>query len=197
MSQVEIINISVPSGALPVTVVKDYSIFQLSAASILRYMYGALFLYSYLISCITGCAWYAMLLYYVAEYVVFYAWHWQAHHLIWWIPFNKQCYKTHKEHHWSIYPPNDFYGKDATNTTIPTQSWLQYYNPLGWISPHEALLYILSGTVLLLGWLICNTSNGTMFGCNFWYLYHGNDWKLFTSFISYSQFVVGKISLVS
>lgn len=165
MSKVELVEIPVPEGDPQVIVVKDASIFNISAIAVVRWMYLALFLYSMLVSYLTECRWYAMILYYIVEYFCFYFWHWQAHHRVWWIPFNKACHQKHQEHHWHVYPPTDFYGQQCTASDSATHlTWLEYFHPMGWVSQHELLLYLLSCMSLVLSRLLFDASNGAIAG---------------------------------
>lgn len=86
-------------------------------------------------------------LYFVYLFVL-HIWHYQAHHDIWWVPFNKACRKYHHDHHWVNFPPNKFYGSpDATEylekyknnkmytilSALPAQSSIE----------HESLIYLI------------------------------------------------------
>jgi hypothetical protein len=158
----------VPLGTPQVVVENDPSMCGLSAVSILRYMYTTIFLYSYLISYLTGCPWYTMIAYYVLAYVIFYAWHYQCHHLIWWVPFNKSCYQAHKEHHFEVYPPDAFFGRKGEGLpNTPDQTWWEYANPIGWLTQHEALLYGMMLSVVIVSFFCgvqCSTLGGVAFG---------------------------------
>jgi hypothetical protein len=177
------VKLAVPEGEPPINVENDASVLGVSAYSILRYMYGALLLYSFLLSYLTGCAWYTMLIFYAMEYVAFYLWHWQAHHRLWWVPFNKTCYKKHKEHHWELYPPKDFYGtgkrnikKDNTSTKnadpLPI-SWWDYMRHKTWVSGHEGLLIVITIVRLVATRLVFHCSYSTVGGALFGFFIMG------------------------
>ncbi|CAF3690130.1 unnamed protein product [Adineta steineri] len=168
-SDTDVIKLPVPSGEPPINVEDDETVLGVSAYSILRYMYLALLVYSFLIAYITQCSWYTMLVFYFVEYILFYLWHWQAHHRIWWIPFNEGCYKKHKEHHWEIYPPKNFYGilKPPINQTnrntdpLPISTW-DYMRHKTWVSDHEGLLILLTFIQLASARLIFHCSYSTI-----------------------------------
>ena len=104
-------------------------------------MWGSILLFSVTVSRITGSHWWEMIAQYVALMLCFYAWHWQAHRHLPWVPFNTQCKQLHMEHHWSIYPPKLFYGRDPTQGLVVTHT--------SFITSHEALLYVLMAAELL------------------------------------------------
>jgi sterol desaturase/sphingolipid hydroxylase (fatty acid hydroxylase superfamily) len=172
----DVVKLIVPAGERPINVVNDTSVLEVSAYSILRYMYAALILYSFLVSYVTGCFWYTMLLFYLVEYIAFYLWHFQAHHRVWWIPFNEGCYNKHKEHHWELYPPKDFYGarkrqtsetnNSGTNGDPLPISWWDYMRHKTWISDHEGLLILLTFIQLVAARLFFHCSYSTI-GCAF------------------------------
>ena len=168
------IKIPVPAGEPDVIVDNNESILGLSAVAILRWMYGTIFAYSILVSLIVGCSWYSMLLYYIAGLLCFYLWHWQAHHRLTWVPFNKGCYIKHKEHHWEIFPPDRFFGVSTNTEHNPhPKTWIQYVKHKTWISDHEALLYILMLGVLFLSKIYLSVSWGTFSGGLIGYLLMG------------------------
>lgn len=151
------ISIPVPTGEAPV--IMAYSKI-LVATPIIKWMYLSISIYSLLVSFWAKSAIYTIPIYYLIVYCAFYLWHWQAHHLIWWIPFNKACYKKHKEHHFVTYPSYAFFGK----TNKITGKWLQYFTPTEWISHHEALLYVFMSFIIFSGYEFFHTSVKTMIG---------------------------------
>ena len=164
----------VPAGEPLINVLSDSSILGVSAYSILRYMYAALLAYSLLVSYVTSCSWYTMLVFYVVEYIAFYLWHWQAHNRVWWIPFNEACYKKHKEHHWETYPPKDFYGTrkikigkeksaNSNGTSLPISTW-DYMFRGSWVTAHEGLLFLLTLLQLIAARLLFHCSYATIGG---------------------------------
>ena len=165
----DVVKLAVPSGEPSINVENDASVLRMSAYSVLRWMYVALLVYSFLVSFLTACPWYAMLLFYFVEYLLFYFWHWQAHHRISWIPFNEGCYQKHKEHHWELYPPKDFYGarkRSMNGSETPIDplpvSWWDYMRHKTWVSDHEGLLIILTFIQLILARLIFRCSYATI-----------------------------------
>ena len=163
----DVIKLPVPTGERPINVVNDSGIFGISAYSILRYMYAVLLLYSFLVAYATDCYWYTMLVFYFVEYIAFYFWHFQAHHRIWWIPFNEGCYKKHREHHWEIYPPKDFYGaRMQTNSDSLPITWWDYMRHKTWVSDHEGLLILLTFFELVGARVFFHCSYSTI-GCAF------------------------------
>ncbi len=93
-------------------------------------------------------------LYFVYLFIL-HIWHYQAHHDIWWVPFNKACRKYHTEHHWKTFPPDKFYGNKKAEdlkkryendywylltSSLPAQSSLE----------HEGLIYLLFVVLLLI-----------------------------------------------
>lgn len=104
-------------------------------------MWILIFLYSLLVSYITGCYWWEMIMHYGLAMVAFYLWHYQAHRTLPWIPFNTRCKQLHMQHHWEVYPPQSFFGKkDESKLEITHDSFL---------TQHEALLYVLLFLFLL------------------------------------------------
>ena len=91
--------------------------------------------YSYLVSLLVpNTRWYEMCLHYVAVMAAFYVWHWQAHRRIWWLPFNKRCFELHMEHHWKVYPPQHYFGRNDGQALEVTHE--------SFVTHHEALLYV-------------------------------------------------------
>ncbi len=164
-SYLALVEIPVPEGQPHVCVKKDGC----TASSIIKCMYFALFVYSYLVSYLSNCPFYTIPIYYILVYVAFYLWHWQAHHLIWWIPFNRVCYQKHKEHHYVTYPKHNFFGKQEKETG----EWIEYFNPLDWVTQHEGLLYTFMIIIIVMGYMIFETSTQTMLGAVVGYLITG------------------------
>ncbi|CAF3514577.1 unnamed protein product [Rotaria sp. Silwood1] len=168
----DVVKLPVPTGEPSINVENDASILGVSGYSILRYMYATLITYSFIVSYMTGCCWYTILLFYFVEYFAFYLWHWQAHNRLWWIPFNEGCYKKHKEHHWELYPPNDFYGvreRQTDQMSSPASSvdplpisWWDYMRHKTWVSDHEGLLILLTFIQLIIARLVFHCSYSTI-----------------------------------
>lgn len=54
----------------------------------------------------------------LVDLLVFYLWHYQAHHDLPWVPFNKKCREYHHIHHELIFPPGKFYGSDVNEAKV-------------------------------------------------------------------------------
>ena len=131
MSVAELVEIPVPAGSPRVVVLKDDTPFTSSAKPILRLMYAFIIAYSCAVSYLTGCPWWSMLAFYAVEYVIFFLWHAQAHHRLPWLPFNEACYRKHKEHHWTIYPPKHFFGVPGSQVAKQTVGMIEYLKAKG------------------------------------------------------------------
>jgi len=117
-----------------------------STLLIILTMWFAIISYSLLVSYLTGCHYYEMVLHYILAMIAFYAWHWQAHRNLSWVPFNKKCKQMHMEHHFEVYPPDAFFGKGDPSKLIVTHE--------SFFTAHEALLYILLIAILTICFLI-------------------------------------------
>ncbi len=101
---------------------------------IILLMWVSIISYSILVSAITGCHWWEMIAHYFGILFVFYLWHWQAHQNLSWVPFNKECRRLHNEHHFKVYPPSKYFGKDGAALEITHDSFF---------TQHEMLMYCL------------------------------------------------------
>ena len=173
MSNVKLVDLPVPEGQPKVTVVDNTSRIggQRYATTILRIMYSAIFLYSVAVGFIAGCPWWAMIGWYIWGMISFFLWHYQAHHKVWWVPFNEYCYAEHKKHHWTVYPPDAFFGKPGYEVT--SQGWFGYFNPADWVTQHEGLLYFLMLLPIVSCKLFTSMSNGQLVGAVLGYVLMG------------------------
>ena len=106
-----------------------------STLLIILLMYFAIISYSLLVSFLTGCHYWEMILHYILAMIAFYGWHWQAHRHLPWVPFNTKCKQMHMEHHFHVYPPDAFFGKEDPSKLLITHE--------SFFTQHEALLYVL------------------------------------------------------
>jgi hypothetical protein len=102
---------------------------------------------------VTGCAWYAMPVYYWLFMGAFYVWHYQAHTPVAWLPFNAACRAYHTQHHWVDYPPTAFFGTAAKRVAkaraVAAQGAWTHALPLASSFAHEALLYVQLAVILV------------------------------------------------
>ena len=99
--------------------------------------------YSLIVSWYTSYPWYTMIAYYGLFMLCFYVWHYQAHHRIPYVPFNKECHKYHHIHHWVTYPSHQFFGQ----TNVPTSNSCL---PLTSTFQHEALVYLMFSIIIFI-----------------------------------------------
>jgi hypothetical protein len=84
----------------------------------------------------TPVRWWEMFAHYAVAMAAFYAWHWQCHRRLRWVPFNARCVQLHAEHHWRIYPPTAFFGQPSADGALQVTHD-------SFVTQHEALLYVL------------------------------------------------------
>jgi hypothetical protein len=117
--------------------------------------------YSLICSYLFDLKWYLMIMYYLIGMLAFYAWHWQAHHKMW---FNKACFEHHRKHHFFYYPPTDFYGdKYAAMWKTDKYGLLKngnLWNRVRHLLPgytsiaHEALLYVFGVSIVWISYMV-------------------------------------------
>jgi hypothetical protein len=79
-----------------------------------------------------------MPLYYIAGLWGFYAWHYQAHQNMPWLPFNKECRRLHKIHHYKLYPPSRYFGEKKGTEGYDSKMEMGEHD--SFFTHHEALL---------------------------------------------------------
>jgi hypothetical protein len=89
-----------------------------------------------------------MPLFYVVFMLAFYAWHYQAHNRLAYIPFNTACRQYHLQHHWHEFPPQAFYGTAEAaahygDTAATMSSWRSAL-PLASSPQHEVSSWLLA-----------------------------------------------------